>query len=247
MAASWYHGLLTRDWMNLTFWLGHPPVSALTPGCLPAPPGELCDEVIDHCAPGMNLCQHEAKCISLDREFRWGSFMPDTRSQGFGSNSLGLRQKLWGPFHFFFPHSRCFYYLSASMCFSTPLTSHGLMHCLSLCRRLSLWVSVSALPVLSSFPWLLPSLPSLPSPPSLSAHVFIFFFLLEHLSFMYLFILTPKAANWQCCDSFRRSKGTQSYMHVYPFSPKLPSHPSWHVIVSRVPYSLQQFLASYPF
>ncbi|XP_040839177.1 slit homolog 3 protein isoform X1 [Ochotona curzoniae] len=38
--------------------------------CPPNYTGELCDEVIDHCAPGMNLCQHEAKCISLDKGFR---------------------------------------------------------------------------------------------------------------------------------------------------------------------------------
>lgn len=37
---------------------------------LPCPPGELCDEVVDHCVPEMNLCQHEAKCISLDKGFR---------------------------------------------------------------------------------------------------------------------------------------------------------------------------------
>lgn len=37
---------------------------------LPAPTGELCDEVVDHCVPGLNLCQHEAKCVSLDKGFR---------------------------------------------------------------------------------------------------------------------------------------------------------------------------------
>lgn len=57
--------------MNLTSSQGIPPVPSLMPGfSLPAPPGELCDEVIDHCVPGMNLCQHEAKCVSLDRGFR---------------------------------------------------------------------------------------------------------------------------------------------------------------------------------
>ena len=31
------------------------------------------------------------------------------------------------------------------------------------------------------------------------------------------------------------SKGTQPYIHVYPFSPKLRSHPGCHVILSGFP------------
>ena len=33
------------------------------------------------------------------------------------------------------------------------------------------------------------------------------------------------------------SKGTQPYIHMYPFSPKLPSHPGCHITLSRVPRS----------
>jgi len=29
-------------------------------------------------------------------------------------------------------------------------------------------------------------------------------------------------------------KGTQPYIHVYPYSPKLPSHPGCHIILSRI-------------
>ncbi|KAM9061341.1 slit homolog 2 protein-like [Sarcophilus harrisii] len=38
--------------------------------CPPNYTGELCDEVIDHCVPEMSLCQHGAKCVSLDKGFR---------------------------------------------------------------------------------------------------------------------------------------------------------------------------------
>ena len=31
------------------------------------------------------------------------------------------------------------------------------------------------------------------------------------------------------------SKGTQPYVYVYPFSPRLPSHPGCHIALSRVP------------
>ena len=31
------------------------------------------------------------------------------------------------------------------------------------------------------------------------------------------------------------SKGTQPYIYIYPFSPKLPSYPDCHVTLSRVP------------
>lgn len=67
--------------MSLIFWPGYPPQYSdlLARVCLPclrpelsppSVPGELCDEVIDHCVPELNLCQHEAKCIPLDKGFR---------------------------------------------------------------------------------------------------------------------------------------------------------------------------------
>ena len=42
------------------------------------------------------------------------------------------------------------------------------------------------------------------------------------------------------------SKGTQPSMYTYPFSPKLPSHPGCHTILSRVPCAVQQVLAGSP-
>ena len=38
------------------------------------------------------------------------------------------------------------------------------------------------------------------------------------------------------------SKGTQPYTYMYPFSPKLPSHPGCHIALSRVACALQQVL-----
>ena len=35
------------------------------------------------------------------------------------------------------------------------------------------------------------------------------------------------------------SKGTQPYIYMYPFSPKLPSHPGCHTTLSRVPCAVQ--------
>ena len=35
------------------------------------------------------------------------------------------------------------------------------------------------------------------------------------------------------------NKGTQPYIYMYPFSPKLPSHPGCHITLSRVPCALQ--------
>ena len=42
-------------------------------------------------------------------------------------------------------------------------------------------------------------------------------------------------------------KGTQPYTHMYPylFSPKTPSHPGWHVTLSRVPCVIQQVLVGF--
>ena len=35
------------------------------------------------------------------------------------------------------------------------------------------------------------------------------------------------------------SKGTQLYIYMYPLSPKLPSHPGYHITLSRVPCAIQ--------
>ena len=32
--------------------------------------------------------------------------------------------------------------------------------------------------------------------------------------------------------------GTQPHMYMYPFSPKLPSHPGWHITLSRAPCAI---------
>ena len=37
------------------------------------------------------------------------------------------------------------------------------------------------------------------------------------------------------------SEGTKSHTHMYPFSPKVPSNPGYHITLSRVPCS-QAFL-----
>ena len=41
------------------------------------------------------------------------------------------------------------------------------------------------------------------------------------------------------------SEGTQPYIYMGPFSPRLPSHPGCHITLSRVPCALQQVLGSY--
>ena len=43
------------------------------------------------------------------------------------------------------------------------------------------------------------------------------------------------------------SKGTQPYLCIYPFSPKLPSHPGCHRALSRAPSASQEVLAGDPF
>ena len=35
------------------------------------------------------------------------------------------------------------------------------------------------------------------------------------------------------------SKGTQSYIYLYPFSPQTSPHPGWHITLSRVPCAMQ--------
>ena len=41
--------------------------------------------------------------------------------------------------------------------------------------------------------------------------------------------------------------GIQPYRYMYPFFPKLPSHPGYHITLSRVPCVVQQVLVSLPF
>ena len=38
---------------------------------------------------------------------------------------------------------------------------------------------------------------------------------------------------------------TQPYIYMYPFSPKLSSHPGCHITLSRVPCAMQQVLVGY--
>ena len=42
------------------------------------------------------------------------------------------------------------------------------------------------------------------------------------------------------------SKGIQPYTYMYPFSPKLPFHPSCHITLSRVPCTIQEVPIGYP-
>ena len=41
------------------------------------------------------------------------------------------------------------------------------------------------------------------------------------------------------------SKGTQPYIYMYPFFPKLPSHLGRHITLSRVPCAIQKVLFGY--
>ena len=34
-------------------------------------------------------------------------------------------------------------------------------------------------------------------------------------------------------------EGSQAYIYTYPFSSKLPSHPGWHITLSKVPCAIQ--------
>ena len=43
------------------------------------------------------------------------------------------------------------------------------------------------------------------------------------------------------------SKETQPYIYKYLFSRKLPSHPGYHITLSRVPSTIEQGLVGYPF
>ena len=43
------------------------------------------------------------------------------------------------------------------------------------------------------------------------------------------------------------SEGIQSYIPMYPLSPKLSSHPGCHISLSRVPCAIQRVFIGYPF
>ena len=43
------------------------------------------------------------------------------------------------------------------------------------------------------------------------------------------------------------NKGLQPYVHMYPFSFKLPSYPGCHITLNRLPCAIQQVFVSYPF
>ena len=55
-----------------------------------------------------------------------------------------------------------------------------------------------------------------------------------------VFCIGVQPINKQCCDIFKvNSEGTQPYIYMYPFSPKLPSHPGSHITLHRVPCAIQ--------
>ena len=51
----------------------------------------------------------------------------------------------------------------------------------------------------------------------------------------FLFCIAVKLINSQCCQFQVIHKGTQPCIYMYPFCPRLPSHPDYHIILSRVP------------
>ena len=68
---------------------------------------------------------------------------------------------------------------------------------------------------------------------------FIFF-----LTFYFLLEYGQLTMLWQ---PQAKSKGTQPYIHMHPFSPRLPSHLGYHVTLSRASCAKQQVLVGYPF
>ena len=88
-----------------------------------------------------------------------------------------------------------------------------------------------ALPHFSIFAWRVPSAQNTFSLPICTDNCFFFFltfyFILEHSRLTML---------W---EFHVNSKGTRTYIYMDPFSPKLPSHPGFHIIWSRVPCALQ--------
>ena len=61
------------------------------------------------------------------------------------------------------------------------------------------------------------------------------------------FILYWGIASWQCCDRFRwLAKGLgRPYTCIHSLPP--PSHPGWHITLSRGPRAAQEVLTGYPF
>ena len=78
----------------------------------------------------------------------------------------------------------------------------------------------------------------LPSPDGILERPNLFFYFLKLFNKAFYFVLeySQLATLWQ---SQVDSKGTLPYIHMYPFSCKLPSHPSCHITLSRVPCATQ--------
>lgn len=77
-------------------------------------------------------------------------------------------------------------------------------------------------------------------PFGLKQNVELYFFL------NFSFCIGIQLINKQCCDSQVNSKGTQPYIHRYPFSPKPTSHPGYQATLSRVLCTILQALVGYP-
>ena len=54
-------------------------------------------------------------------------------------------------------------------------------------------------------------------------------------------------ADWRCCNSFKWTAKGLSHIYMFPFTPKLISHPGCHITLSRVPCAIQLVLVGYPF
>ena len=74
--------------------------------------------------------------------------------------------------------------------------------------------------------------------PSDSSTLFFFFSVCSLSFFQKHFVLGCCRLTMLWCV-WVNSEGTQPYMCVYPFSPKPPSHPGWHIALSRVPCAIQ--------
>ena len=60
---------------------------------------------------------------------------------------------------------------------------------------------------------------------------------------IFYFVLSWFTTLW----SFQaNSEGTQPYIYMYPFSPKVPSYPGCHITLNRVPCAIQYVLVGYP-
>lgn len=58
------------DWPSLDIRVFRVVQALLQLFCFSFASGELCDEVINHCVPDLNPCQHESKCVPLDKGTR---------------------------------------------------------------------------------------------------------------------------------------------------------------------------------